>query len=117
VRVLRLVASTTALIPVHSTSSGVLKLENGGLRAVLECATLAFGLKGEEEQRAVIDGWAELLNSVNHPIQVVIQTRNLNPGPFRLKRPTPARPPAASCRSSGAPMPSCSTASPGSGVW
>lgn len=52
-----------------------LHLEGGGLRAVLECATLSFGIKGEAEQRAVIDGWASLLNSLTYPIQVVIRTR------------------------------------------
>ncbi|MGI0129755.1 MAG: hypothetical protein ACREEC_06355, partial [Thermoplasmata archaeon] len=46
---------------------------------MLECSTLAFGIKGEAEQRAVVDGWASLLNSLSHPLQIVIRSRQLDP--------------------------------------
>ena len=52
-----------------------MRLGGGGLRAVLECPTLAFGIKGEAEQRAVLDGWSALLNALGHPIQIWIRTR------------------------------------------
>jgi hypothetical protein len=45
----------------------------------MECTTLAFGIKGEAEQRAVVDGWASLLNSLSHPLQIVIRSRQLDP--------------------------------------
>ena len=57
--------------------SGNLVLRGGSRRAVLECQTLAFGIKGEPEQRAVVAGWSSLLNSLTHPLQVVIRTRRL----------------------------------------
>jgi hypothetical protein len=60
---------------VQAVRDGVITLSDGSMRAVLECPTLAFGLKGEIEQRAVADGWAGLLNSLAHPIQVVVMTR------------------------------------------
>ena len=69
--------STLDLLPVDSVEGGILRLKRGGLRAVLECPTLAFGIKGEAEQRAVLDGWAQLLNSLEHPLQFRIQTRAL----------------------------------------
>lgn len=69
--------STLDLLPVVSVEGAALQLRGGGLRAVLECPTLAFGIKGEAEQRAVLDGWAELLNSLEHPLQFRIQTRAL----------------------------------------
>jgi hypothetical protein len=56
-------------------SAGSLVLSDGSLRAVLECPTLAFSIKGEVEQRAVADAWAALLNSLDHPVQVVVMTR------------------------------------------
>ncbi len=70
---------TTELLPVQSVKDGALILSGGSLRAVLECQTLAFGIKGEAEQRAVVAGWSSLLNSLTHPLQVVIRTRRLDP--------------------------------------
>jgi conjugal transfer ATP-binding protein TraC len=70
---------TTELLPVQSVKDGALTLTGGSLRAVLECQTLAFGIKGEAEQRAVVAGWSSLLNSLTHPLQVVIRTRRLDP--------------------------------------
>lgn len=67
------------LLPVQSIKDGALVLRGGALRAVLECQTLAFGIKGEAEQRAVVAGWSSLLNSLTHPLQVVIRTRRLDP--------------------------------------
>jgi conjugal transfer ATP-binding protein TraC len=67
------------LLPVLAAANRAVRLRDGGLRAVLECRTSAFGIKGEAEQRAVVDGWASLLNSLPHPLQVVIRTRELAP--------------------------------------
>ena len=68
---------TTELLPVEAVKEAALVLRGGSRRAVLECQTLAFGIKGEPEQRAVVAGWSSLLNSLTHPLQVVIRTRRL----------------------------------------
>ena len=68
------------LLPIDAIAGDALRLRGGRLRAVLECPTLAFGIKGELEQRAIVDGWSALLNSLAHPIQVVIRTRRLESG-------------------------------------
>ena len=70
---------TSELLPVHSIKDAALIHRDGALRAVLECQTLAFGIKGEAEQRAIVAGWSSLLNSLTHPLQVVIRTRRLEP--------------------------------------
>jgi hypothetical protein len=75
------IGSTRELVPVAGVEGASLRLAEGGLRAVLECPTLAFGIKGEAEQRAVVDGWASLLNSIQHPIQVLVRTRALENWP------------------------------------
>src|SRR5438093_6352942 len=67
------------LLPLEAVASDSLRLYGGSLRAVLECPTLAFGIKGEAEQRAVVDGWATLLNSLSHPLQIVIRSRKVDP--------------------------------------
>ncbi|MDE3111527.1 MAG: DUF87 domain-containing protein [Chloroflexota bacterium] len=77
-----------SLLPVLAISGDALHLAGGTLRAVMECPTLAFGIKGEADQRAVIDGWTALLNSLSHPIEVVIRSRELDP---RELAPLPTR--------------------------
>ena len=75
----RLRRSTRNFLPLEAIGTDWMRVRGGGLRAVLECPTLAFGIKGEAEQRAVIDGWAALLNSLAHPLQVTIRSRRLDP--------------------------------------
>src|ERR1700730_14854006 len=67
------------LLPLEAIAGDALRLPGGALRAVLECPTLAFGIKGEAEQRAIVDGWATLLNSLSHPLQIVIRSRKVDP--------------------------------------
>ena len=43
--------STRRLLPVAAITADGVRLKGGGLRAVLECATLEFGIKGAFEQR------------------------------------------------------------------
>jgi len=70
--------NTSDLLPVEAVERRAIRIRGGGLRAVLECQTLAFGIKGEAEQRAVTAGWSSLLNSLTHPLQVVIRARPID---------------------------------------
>jgi Helicase HerA, central domain/TraG P-loop domain len=70
--------STRTLLPLAAVAGDALRLSDGSLRAVLECPTLAFGIKGEAEQRAVVDGWAALLNSLSHSLEVLIRVRQFD---------------------------------------
>jgi len=63
------------LVPARRVEGGALILDDGSLRAVLDCPTLAFSLKGEAEQRAAAQAWSALLNSLDHPLQVLVTTR------------------------------------------
>lgn len=77
-------SATQRLLPVRAARAGRLHFDGGGLRAVLECPTVAFALRSEAEQRAIAEGWAALLNSLSHPIQIAIQTRALDSAVVRL---------------------------------
>ena len=85
-------ATTQSWLPVRRLDGGVLYLRDGSLRAVLECPTLAFGLKGEAEQRAVMHAWAGLLNSLPHALQFLVQTRHLDPASLTAPAGTEASP-------------------------
>ncbi len=53
-------------------------MKDGTLRAVLAVASMNFALKSEEEQNATIAAYTQFLNSLEYPLQVVIQSRTLN---------------------------------------
>ncbi|MFA6304251.1 MAG: hypothetical protein WCV73_03995 [Patescibacteria group bacterium] len=53
-------------------------LRDGGLRSVLLVSSINFALKGEDEQNAIIQAYVGFLNSLSFPLQIVIQSRNLN---------------------------------------
>lgn len=53
-------------------------LKDGGLRAVLLVSSINFSLKSEDEQNALISSYASFLNTLDFPLQIVIQSRRLN---------------------------------------
>ncbi len=53
-------------------------LKDGTMRAVLLVSSINFALKSEDEQNATIQGYMSFLNSLEYPIQVVIQSRKMN---------------------------------------
>jgi hypothetical protein len=53
-------------------------LRDGTLRAVLLVSSINFSLKSEEEQEAVIGAYTQFLNTIDYPLQIVIQSRRLD---------------------------------------
>ena len=53
-------------------------MKDGTLRAVLLVSSINFALKSEDEQNAIIAGYVSFLNSLDGPLQVAIQSRQLN---------------------------------------
>lgn len=68
---------------VETIRDGIIVLKKGlGLRAVLMASSLNFALKAEEEQDALIFQYENFLNSLDFPLQIVVQSRRLNIGPY-----------------------------------
>lgn len=53
-------------------------MKDGTLRAILLVSSINFALKSEDEQNAIIAGYISFLNSLDLPLQIVIQSRQLN---------------------------------------
>jgi hypothetical protein len=70
--------TTQTQIPIAEVRNGIVILKNGGLRLVMLCSTVNFDLKSEEEQNAIISGYQSFINSLEFPIQLVIQSRNMD---------------------------------------
>lgn len=53
-------------------------MKDGTLRAALIVASINFALKSEDEQDAIIAQYISFMNSLDFPLQIVIQSRRLN---------------------------------------
>ncbi|MFA4941053.1 MAG: TraC family protein [Patescibacteria group bacterium] len=53
-------------------------MKDGTLRSVLLISSVNFALKSEEEQEAIISSYVGFLNNIDFPIQIVIQSRELD---------------------------------------
>lgn len=70
--------STQLYLDIAEIKDNVVVLKNGGLRAILQTSSINFNLKSEAEQNAIIYGYQNFLNSLEFPVQIVIQSRKLD---------------------------------------
>ncbi|MDH5596838.1 MAG: hypothetical protein OEY44_01930 [Candidatus Peregrinibacteria bacterium] len=70
--------STQLFLNIAEIKDNVVILKNGGLRAILQTSSVNFNLKSEDEQNSIIYGYQNFLNSLEFPIQVVVQSRKLD---------------------------------------
>jgi len=67
--------STQSFIDIENILNDLLLLKDGSVCLVLEVSAVNFGLFSEKEQEATIYAYAQLLNSLTFPIQIVISSR------------------------------------------
>lgn len=70
--------STQKFLSIAEIKDDVVVLRDGSVRTVLLVSSINFALKGEDEQNAIIQAYVSFLNSISFPLQIVIQSRNLN---------------------------------------
>ncbi|NBS69714.1 hypothetical protein EBT31_12500 [bacterium] len=69
---------TQRYLDIAEIRENVVVMKDGTMRMVLMVSSINFALKSEDEQQAVIQGYMQFLNSLNHPLQVCIQSRKMN---------------------------------------
>lgn len=74
--------SSQAHLPIAEIKDGVVVLKDGTMRRVLLTSSINFALKSEDEQNAIISAYVGFLNSLDFPIQVVVQSRRLQIKPY-----------------------------------
>ena len=57
-------------------------MKDGTLRAILMVSSINFSLKNEDEQNAIVANYVSFLNSLEYPLQIIIQSRQLNIKPY-----------------------------------
>jgi len=70
--------STQKYLDISEIKNDCVILKDGTLRAIILCSSINFALKSPEEQKAVIYNYVNFLNTLDFPIQIVIQSRKLN---------------------------------------
>ncbi len=70
--------SAQRFLDVSEIRDGVVILKDGSLRSVLLVSSVNFALKSLDEQNAIVQAYMQFLNSLDFPIQVVIQSRKMN---------------------------------------
>ncbi len=75
-------SSTQKYVDVEEMRDGVMVLKSGALRAVLLVSSINFDLKSSQEQDAIIAQYQAFLNSLDFPVQIVIQSRRFNIAPY-----------------------------------
>lgn len=71
-----------AFVPVSEVRSGVVILKEGGYRGIMMCSSLNFALKSEDEQRAIIGGFQNFLNTLDFTVQIVVHSRKTDIRPY-----------------------------------
>jgi len=74
--------STQKYVDVEEMRDGIVVLKSGALRAILLVSSVNFDLKSGQEQEAIVAQYQAFLNSLDFPVQIVIQSRRYNIGPY-----------------------------------
>ncbi len=74
--------SSQVHLSIAEIKDGVVALKDGTLRSVLMTSSVNFSLKSEDEQNALISSYVSFLNGLDFPIQIVVQSRQLQIKPY-----------------------------------
>ncbi len=74
--------SAQQYLPIAEIRDGVVILKDGTLRGVFLVSSINFSLKSEDEQNALVSGYVGFLNGLDHPLQIVMQSRRLQIKPY-----------------------------------
>ena len=69
-------------VEIQDIRDDVVILRNGGMRAVCIASSINFELKGSEEQQALIGRFQGFINSLDFPLQILVNSRKLNIDPY-----------------------------------
>ncbi len=69
-------------VPVKEVRGGVMVLKSGNLVGVMLASSVNFGLKSEDEQRAILSQFQAFLNSLDFSVQFFVQSRKLDIRPY-----------------------------------
>lgn len=75
---------TQQFVPVKEIRDGVIVLKDDSLATIVLVSSINLSLKSYDEQRAVLGQFQNFLNTLDFPIQIVIQSRRYDVRPYIL---------------------------------
>ena len=72
------VVSSQKYLNIAEIREDAVIMRDSTLRAVLLVSSINFALKSEDEQEAIISSYVSFLNNIDFPLQIVIQSRELD---------------------------------------
>jgi hypothetical protein len=80
--------STQKFLDIAEVRDDMVVLNDGSVRGILLVSSINFDLKAEDEQAAIISSYVGFLNTIDYPLQIMIQSRPLNIDDYfqRLKK-------------------------------
>ena len=70
-----LISTSQQFLEIYDIANDLVILKDGSASLILTVTAMNFGLLAEEEQDAIIYGYAGLLNSLNYSIQILIRSQ------------------------------------------
>jgi hypothetical protein len=74
----KITTSTQQFLDIAEIRENTVIMRDSTLRAVILVSSINFALKSEDEQNAIISAYVSFLNNLDFPLQIVIQSRELN---------------------------------------
>lgn len=71
-------------VPVQEVRDGIIVLKDGSLASAMLVSSINLSLKSYDEQRAVLLQFQSFLNTLDFPIQIVVQSRRYDVRPYIL---------------------------------
>ena len=71
-------STSQQFVDVAEVKDDAIVLKNGTLRGVLNVSAINYDLKSTQEQEAIIEQYKNFLNSLDFPIQILINSRKIN---------------------------------------
>lgn len=71
-------STSQQFVDVAEIKDDVIVLKNGTLRGVLNVSAINYDLKSTQEQEAIINQYKNFLNSLDFPLQILINSRKIN---------------------------------------
>jgi type IV secretory pathway VirB4 component len=77
--------TTQSFLKISEIKNDTVILDDGSLRAIVAVSSTNFDLKSQEEQDALIYSFQRFLNSLEFPIQILMQSRKMEIGNYLEK--------------------------------
>jgi len=75
-------SASQQFVPIQEIRNKIVILKNGSYRGVLMTSTINFSLKSTDEQQSILFQFQNFLNTLDFPVQIAIQSRELNIQPY-----------------------------------